>query len=58
MKLIKVKIEVNLVKVNSFEVKKETERHIAVKNGTLNDFKRKWGPFQQCKCKDGALRVH
>ena len=28
------------------EVKKETERYIAVKNGTLEEFNRKWGLFQ------------
>lgn len=27
--------------------KNETERHIAVKNGSLNDFKRKWGLFKR-----------
>ena len=28
------------------EVKKETERYTAVKNGTLEEFNRKWGLFQ------------
>ena len=28
------------------EVKKERERYIAVKNGTLEEFNRKWGLFQ------------
>ena len=32
--------------LHKIEVKKETERFIAVKNGTLEDFNRKWGLFQ------------